>query len=146
MENEKEIYYLNRESLPTIPAPHDCVIKSIELKDRCIVFVFEDDISYHDSIRHHKPDSKSLIIRYHLAYADDDYAIYQWVKPRKPFSKNEHYKRLDNRALIELPGGKFKLEYLYHNVGYCSIITKLFSNGYLILDADVDYVEYEWIC
>ena len=146
----KEIYFLNGESLPTIPVPHDCVIKKIQLKDQCIEFIFEDDISYHDSIKYYKPDARSLIIRYHFAYDTDDFSIYKWVKPMrllsKLFSIDGHYKRIKNSLLTELPEGKFKFEYLYHNVGYCSIITKLFSNGYIILDADIDYVEFEWIC
>lgn len=146
----KEKYFLNGESLPTIPVPHDCVIKKIQLKDQCIEFIFEDDISYHDSIQYYKPDAKSLIIRYHFAYDTDDFSIYKWVKPMrllsKLFSIDGYYKRIKNSLLTELPEGKFKFEYLYHNVGYCSIITKLFSNGYIILDADIDYVEFEWIC
>ena len=145
-----EKYFLNGESLPTIPVPHDCVIKHIRLKEQCIEFVFEDDISYHDSIQYYKPDAKSLIIRYHFAYDTDDFSIYKWVKPMKLFSKlfliDGHYKQVKNSLLTELPEGKFRLEYLYHNVGYCSIITKLFSNGYIILDADIDCVEFEWIC
>lgn len=80
----------------------------------------------------------------------DDFSIYKWVKPMrllsKLFSIDGHYKRIKNSLLTELPEGRFKFEYLYHNVGYCSIITKLFSNGYIILDADIDYVEFEWIC
>ena len=146
----KEKYFLNGESLPTIPVPHDCVIKKIQLKDQCIEFIFEDDISYHDSIQYYNPDAKSLIIRYHFAYDTDDFSIYKWVKPMrllsKLFSLDGHYKRIKNSLLTELPEGKFKFEYLYHNVGYCSIITKLFSNGYIILDADIDCVEFEWIC
>ena len=146
----KEKYFLNGESLPTIPVPHDCVIRKIQLKNQCIEFIFEDDISYHDSIKYYKPDAKSLIIRYHFAYDTDDFSIYKWVKPMrllsKLFSIDGHYKRIKNSLLTELPEDKFKLEYLYHNVGYCSIITKLFSNDYIILDADIDYVEFEWIC
>ena len=142
----KEVYYLNEKALPTIPIPHDCVINAVNLTDQCIEFVFEDDISYHDSIKYYKPEAKSLIIRYHFAYDTDDYSIYKWVKPKRPFERDGHYKLLDNSCLLKLSGGKFKLEYLYHNVGYCSIITKLFSNGPIILDADIDYVEFEWIC
>ena len=146
----KEKYFLNGESLPTIPVPHDCVIKKVRLKDHCIEFIFEDDISYHDSVKHYKPDAKSLIIRYHFAYDPNDYSIYRWIKPNRLLSKllsaDGHYKLIKNSLLTELPEGKFKLEYLYHNVGYCSIITKLFSDGYIILDAEIDYVEFEWIC
>ena len=141
----KETYYLNKETLPKIPAPHDFVIKRISVKDRCIVFEFEDDISYHDSIQYLKPEAKSLIVTYHLAYDADDYAIFK-ERSRGLFRKRVYYQQLDNSAITGLTGGKFKLTYLYHNVDYCSIITKLFSGGYIILDADVDYVEYEWIC
>lgn len=83
----KEKYFLNGESLPTIPVSHDCVIKKIRLKDQCIEFIFEDDISYHDSIKYYKPDAKSLIIRYHFAADPNDYSIYKWIKPNRILSK-----------------------------------------------------------
>ena len=60
--------------------------------------------------------------------------------------KEGYYKRLNNGRITELAKGRFKLEYLYHNVGYCSIIIKLFSGEGIILDAEADYVEFEWIC
>lgn len=142
----KKTYYLNQKELPTIPVPHDCVIDSISLEGQNIEFVFEEDISDHDSIKYHKPDAKSLVIKIHMAYDPDDYSIYRWVKPKKPFQKEGHYKRLNNDRITELAKGRFKLEYLYHNVGYCSIIIKLFSGGEIILDAEADYVEFEWIC
>lgn len=142
----KKTYYLNQKELPTIPVPHDCVIDSISLEGQNIEFVFEEDISDHDSIKYHKPDAKSLVIKIHMAYDRDDYSIYRWVKPKKPFQKEGYYKRLNNGRITELAKGRFKLEYLYHNVGYCSIIIKLFSGGEIILDAEADYVEFEWIC
>ena len=37
------------------------------------------------------------------------------------------------------------LEYLYHYIGYNSIIVKLYSTNEIIWVADVDYIEYEWI-
>lgn len=40
---------------------------------------------------------------------------------------------------------KDNLEYLYHNVGYCSIIVKLWSSNDIVLDITADYVEFEWI-
>ena len=142
----KHVYYLNEKTLPTIPVPHDCVIKRIQLTDQCIVLIFEDDISYHDSIRHIMPEAKSLIVRYHFADDGNSFSIYQWTASRKPFSKVGYYKCIDNRMLTKIPEGKYKVEYLYHNVGYRSIITKLFANGYIILDAEIDYVEFEWMC
>lgn len=144
-----EKYELNGEALPTIPVPHDCVIKHIHQKNQCIEFVFEDDISDYDSIQYYQPDAKSLIIRYHFAYDTGDFSVYKWVKPMrllsKLFSIDGHYKRIKNSLLTQLSEGEYKLEYLYHNVGYCSIITKLCSNDYIILDAEIDYVEFEWI-
>ena len=55
-------------------------------------------------------------------------------------------KLIENSLLTQLTEGRFRLEYLYHNVGYGSIITKLFSGDEIILDAEIDYVEFEWIC
>ncbi len=145
----KEIYYLDGKTLPTIPVPHDCVIKNISLKDRYIEFVFEDDISYHDSVRAIKPEAKSLIVRYRLLRDADDLSVYKRVTPPRLFSKmfsKDRYKRIDHRSFSEWTSGKYKPEYLYHNVGYCSVITKLFSvNGDVILDANVDRIEFEWI-
>lgn len=146
----KETYSLTGDTLPTIPVPHDCVIKKIRVKDQCIEFIFEDDISRYESIQYYKPDAKSLIIRYHFSNDPNDLSIYKWVKPNrllaKLFSANGHYKPIENSLLTQLTEGRFRLEYLYHNVGYGSIITKLFSGDEIILDAEIDYVEFEWIC
>ena len=84
-------------------------------------------------------------MRYHLAYDANDFSLYRWEKPSSPDADDGCYRCLENSKLAELPQGEYKLEYLYHNVGYCSIITKLFANGFIILDAEVDRVELEWI-
>ncbi len=105
---------------------------------------YEEDISYHDSIKIIRPDAKSLIVKYHLI-DEESFSVYKWHKPVKIFASNGYYKSIDNCKLASLATNKIKLEYLYHNVGYCSIITKLYSGGYIILDAEVDYVEFEWI-
>ena len=137
----KEIYYLNKETLPTMCVPHDCVIKDIQMKDQTLIFIFEDDISSHDSIRTVRPNAKSLIIRYHLT-EENGFSIYEWRKPGRFSRKDGCYRRLDNSQLFAFAG---HLEYLYHNVGYCSIITKLWADNGVILDAYVDRLEYEWI-
>ena len=139
-----ETYYLNKEQLPTIPTPHDCVLTDIKIENQSIVFKFEEDISYHDSIKTIRPDAKSLIVKYHLI-DEESFSVYNWHKPVKIFASNGYYKSIDNCKLTSLATNKIKLEYLYHNVGYCSIITKLYSGGYIILDAEVDYVEFKWI-
>ena len=142
----KEVYYLNRDALPNMPIPHDCVIQTIRLNGQYMEFLFEDDISDRDSIQYLKPEAKSLIIRYHFAYDAGDYSIYRWVTPGRPFRKDGHFQCLDPSELVKLTEGKRPLEYLSHNVGYCSIILKLFSGVPIILDAEIDSVEYEWIC
>lgn len=139
----KEIYYLNKNELPNIPVPHDCIIKDISFEEKTIVIAFEDDISYHDSIKYSRPNVKTLVVRYHLEYDSEDFRIYRWKKPSKIFGKEGSYKELDGSMLIDLP--KARLEYLYHYIGYCSIIIKMWAGDSIILDANVDYVEYEWI-
>lgn len=124
-----------------MPVPHDCIIKSIALEGESLVFSFADDISRYDSVRHIRPDVKSLIIRYHLV--DEVYELYKFVNPGKIFFREGAYKGLPQDALFRLADGK--LEYLYHFVSYESIIIKMYSEREIILDADVDYVEYEWI-
>ena len=76
----KETYYLNGDILPTIPVPHDCVIKKVRLENQHIIFEFEDDISRYDSIKNFKPEVKSLTVKYHLL-SDGDFSIYKWKKP-----------------------------------------------------------------
>lgn len=46
----EEKYYLNTNTLPTIPVPHDCIIKEIQLGNDSLVFIFEDNISNNDYI------------------------------------------------------------------------------------------------
>lgn len=137
----KEIYYLDKKTLPTIFVPHDCVVKDILQKDQTLIFIFEDDISSHDSIQAVCPNAKSLIIRFHLT-DENDFSVYQWRKPGRFSRKDGCYRCLDNSQLFAFAG---HMEYLYHNVGYCSIIIKLFADDEVILDACVDYLEYEWI-
>lgn len=57
-----EKYFLNGDTLPTIPVPHDCVIDKITVEDHYIIFTFEQNISFHDSIKNIKPDANISII------------------------------------------------------------------------------------
>lgn len=138
-----ETYYLNKEKLPMIPAPHDCIIDNISIENQTIIFKFEKDISYHDSIKSIRPDAKSLFIRFHLVESDA-FSVYKWHKPIKFVAKNGYYKLIDNSAITNLVSNGLKLEYLYHNVSYNSIIVKLFSKYSIIFDAEVDCIEFEW--
>ncbi|MGN0600159.1 MAG: hypothetical protein ACI4JK_09720 [Oscillospiraceae bacterium] len=143
----KETYYLNTNELPTIPVPHDCVIKEIKLEEDCLTFVFEDDISYHDSIKNISPTAKSLIINFHFMNDIYDISLFMRDKPNRISRKAGVFKEIElpeeRDVLLNLP--KSILEYLYHNVGYCSIIIKLWSSDSIVLDMAVDYVEFEWI-
>ena len=132
----KEVYFLNKKELPTMPVPHDCIIKKINIENDFMEFIFEDDISYHDLIKNIDPDAKSLKIKYHIM--DKDYfSIYKWEKP-------DNYRHIDYKEFINLPK-IHTLEYLYHNVGYNSLIIKLMLQDEIIIDIMVDYIEYEWI-
>ena len=129
----KELYYLNKNELPTLPYIHDCVIKEIELNDEYLIFKFEDDISDYDSILN--KNYKSLIIKYHLI---EDLFVY---KSKRLFNKEYYYLLEDNKI------NKLKdLEYLYQYVDFYSLIIKIVrGRDYYIFDLDVDYIEYEWI-
>ncbi len=132
-------YQLNQENYPTIPCVHDCVIKEVEIQNDFLSFFFEDDISYHDSIKHLNPKAKTLIIKYHLI---DDFEVFVW-KRRLLLTRNSGYIAVEGAKLVGMTSGR--LEYLYHNVGYQSLILKLWSSGSVIVDLMADYVEYEWI-
>lgn len=146
----KEIYSLHDNALPTIPAPHDCVIKNVRLERDCLVFVFEDDISYHDSIKNTRPDVKSLIMTFHLAFDADDVKMFLKCKPTR-FSRNlSVYKEVDltknKQILAQLC--RDRLEYLCHNIGFGSIIIQLASQiggGIVVFEAQVRSVEFDWI-
>ena len=128
----KELYYLNKNELPTLPYIHDCVIKEIELNDDYLIFKFEDDISDYDSILN--KNYKSLIIKYHLI---EDLFVY---KSKRLFNKEYYYLLKDNKI------NKLKdLEYLYQYVSHYQLIIELFSSVRLYMKIECDYIEYEWI-
>ena len=134
-----EKYYLNTDILPTIPVPHDCVIKKITFDSNYLVLEFEDDISYHDSIKHIKPNVSSLVIRIHLNNPIFDAYEYRLTR----MLSGEGYYMINNNKLKNLC--KKKLEYLYHNLGFQSIIIKLFCGSYYLLDIESDFIEFNWI-
>lgn len=147
----KEVYYLNKETLPRIPVPHDCFIKEVTLKDGFLEFKFEDDINLHDSIQAIKPEAKSLIIRYHLIYDLDDIDItmlesmtYHWWA-RDPYAHKCHYRVFDYTKLPELTKDG-SLSYNAHYVNYNAMFIRLCSRCSIHIELFADYVEYEWIC
>ncbi len=132
----KEIYRLNEAEMPTLPTPHDCIIKEIKKENDFLVFVFEDDISYHDSIKYERPDAKSLIIKYHLV---DTYEIYyrRWNK----LMRRIEYLELKHESELFAT----KTDYLYQYVMNNQLVIKLWKNKEYVLNLSADYVEYNWI-
>ena len=137
-----ETYFLNGDILPTIPVPHDCVIDKITVENHCIIFTFEQNISYHDSIKYIRPDAKSLVIKFHLT--DECFNIYKWHKPIKLFADEGFYKCIDSTELFKLASTKYRLEYLYHYVAYQSLIIEMCASTTIRLELTVDYVEFYW--
>lgn len=132
-------YYLNTDTLPTIPVPHDCVIDEITFDTEYLVFKFEEDISYHDSIKSINPNAVSLIIRIHLV--DQEFDAYKFKLRGRLGGKG--YRLIHNKKLLTLR--QKNVEYLYHYVGYQSILIKLFQDGDYLLDLYADFVEFQWI-
>ncbi len=137
-----ETYYLNGDTLPTIPVPHDCVIDNITIENQYIIFSFEKDISFHDSIKYTKPDAKSLVIKFHLT--DECFCLYKWHKHISFFADNGYYKSLNRSELFNLTSSKYRLEYLYHYVSYQSLIIEMCTSTTIRLELTVDYVEFYW--
>lgn len=61
-----ETFNLIGQQLPTIPVPHDCVIKEIALDEGWLILSFEDDLSYHESIKCIHPNARTLTIKFHM--------------------------------------------------------------------------------
>lgn len=137
-----ERYYLNKEALPTMPVPHDCIIDKITLENGFLVFTFEHDISYHDSIKHFNPDVKSLVIKYHLV--DKDFKVYEWQMP-SDIARNGCFVCIDNEKLLHMTEHSERTEYIGHFAAYCSLIIDLCAESSVRIEIEADYAEYEWI-
>ncbi|MBP3446493.1 MAG: hypothetical protein J6K64_04375 [Clostridia bacterium] len=137
-----ETYFLNGDILPTIPVPHDCVIENITIENQCIIFSFEQNISYHGSIKNIKPDAESLVIKFHLT--DECFSLYKWHDPIKLFADEGFYKCIDSSELFKLASMKYKLEYLYHYVAYQSLIIEMCASTTFRLELTADYMEFYW--
>lgn len=134
-----EKYDLNKDTLPNIPCPHDCAIKKVDATDEFIVFYFEEDISLYDSIKKLYPEVRTLIIRYHLV----DTPNYYEFKRISVFNHKLGF--MEENISNFINHSKENFEYLYHAIGYCNIIIKLWQKKSVVLDLSADYVEYEWI-
>lgn len=133
-----EIYHLDHSETPSLPCPHDCVIKEIKLENDFLIFVFEDDISYHDSI---DDDIKTLSIKYHLT--DKDFLrIIMKKRGFRFLHPNGYFEEISFRKITSLL--KNEVTYLYHFFRFGEIIIELASPYELILNFETDYIEYEW--
>lgn len=132
-------YYLYKTEWPTIPVPHDCVIRNISLSDDFLILDFEQEIAAYDSIQDICPNAKSLTIKIHLI---DTFDIYQ-MKIRKFPKFRKLYEELDFDKLVNLVKQE-RVEYLYHYVSYQSLIVNLYCGTNIILDLNANYIEYIW--
>ena len=140
----KEQYSLSEEPFASkLFVPHDFVIMHIKFTKNDLVFVFEDDVTYHDGIKELFPNIKSLILRFHLI----DKKLFVYQEKRKRFSWQKHgFYELDERKLPDLC--KKGLEYLDHLFSYQSqsVMIELWTfSGEIRIKANVNFIEYEWI-
>ena len=146
----KDIYFLNRVTLSEIPLPHDNIISGIAQEGQFIVFTLETDAgNRNDFIRFYKPGAKGLVIRYHLT-GPDCLTVYQEKLFPRYLSRllPPRFIVLDDRRTEKFLKGNQRLVYLYHYIGDNSVIIKLFSyaeNAEILLEANADYAEYEWV-
>jgi hypothetical protein len=135
-----ESYSLIESRLPTIPTPHDCVIKGITLHDGWLTFLFEDDILYHDSIRYTHPSAQTLKMRIHITDATET-ELYAYE--RRKYETVYVQRKL--KKLFDLAKRECKLEYLYHYVAYGAMQIELFADQCYIVRLLADRVILEWI-
>lgn len=120
----EESFDLTEEQIPTIPEPHDCVIREIVLEGEWLVFNFENEISNHDSVSSIHPHAQTLTMKIQLSREDNiELLAYEHRK----------YERV---YVVRKPGGIFdlvkkswRLEYLYHKVSHGSMQIELARLG-----------------
>lgn len=134
-------YRLDGIELPTIPVPHDGEIEQIYVKDNELVFEFKNSEANASIFNILKPGMQSLTIKYHMTNKDD-FCIYKYFKPSKLLHRNHGYKYVEQKYLSKLSG--LNLEYLYHNIGYRSVIIQLYADVSVVLEVELDYIEFEW--
>ena len=142
----KETYYLNKDTLPVMPVPHDNIISHITVDNEFLTFILETDPEdKDDSIQYYKPGAKGLMIRYHLCGGIVD--IYQMKYASRCLFRKipPRFIMLENTSPETLTKGKYRLEYLDHYVNVEAIVFRLFSGTEIRLEAYVDYVEYDWL-
>ncbi len=139
----KEWYSLKEiNNLPIIPTPHDGVIKEVNIVDKCLVLIFEEDLSQHYFFQDKKNSFKSLVIRYHLKYFLDEPEILLFKERKIGLNKMGYF----SVPLRDLLGKKKQLEYLYHYVRTNEIMLVLNDSGkFMNVFITTEGMEYEWI-
>ena len=141
MTRTEEAYNLLQEQLPTIPVPHDGIIKEIMLSEGWLTFSFENNISRHDAVRCTHPDAQSLTMRFHLIDEEDiDLFAYEERKYESV------YVRRRPKKLLEL-ARKSSLSYLMHYVAYGALQIELCADSVpILLGLRTDRVVMDWLC
>lgn len=139
MKSVVETYSLTGKALPTIPMPHDCVLKEIALADGWLVLSFEENIARHESVQYSHPNARTLQMRIHLL--DEEFNLLAYEHRRY---ENVYVER-KLKKLFELARREEQMEYLKHLVGYGEMQIELFqSAGSILVDLYADRVEMEW--
>lgn len=139
MEIKTESYSLVDKQLPTIPVPHDCIVKEISLQNSWLIFDFEDDISYHDSIRGIRPGAHGLTMRFRLTDEKDITILAREIRKYEVV-----YVERKRKKLFELAKKGRELEYLDHMAAYGFLQIELCSENSCILRLAADRVVMEW--
>ena len=134
-----EKYFLDKESLPFMFVPHDCVIADADVSTEYLTFIFAGNIRHCDSTNPILPARRSLIIRYHLI--DETILAYKWKRNRWNREKSGYFvaDAEDCKKWV-----KKNLQYINHHVAYRSIVIDLYADSEIELRLSVDFVEYEW--
>ena len=139
-----ERYQLDGGTVPALPCPHDCVIRRIAFDDDFIVFYFEHQIHRRDSVSQRHPECDTLIMRYHLF--DPEFCTYRQIRHLTRLGARlgrRGYYEIQNKTLLRR--SRYPLEFLYQRAARRSVLITLWRGEFILINAEVDWAEYEWI-
>ena len=140
MNYSAETFNLIGQQLPTIPVPHDCVIKKITLNDDWLILSFEDDLSYHESIKCIHPNARTLTMKFHLI--GEPYLELYAYEQRK--YENVYVQRKTKKIFTIVKEGR-KLEYIGHYVAFGAMKIELCADRPYFIELQTDDIVFEWI-
>ena len=135
-----ETFNLIGQQLPTIPVPHDCVIKEIALDEGWLILSFEDDLSYHESIKCIHPNARTLTIKFHMI-GEPYLELYAYEQR----NYENVYVQRKTKKIFTIVKESRKLEYIGHHVAFGSMIIELCANQLYIIELQADDIVYEWM-